>query len=162
MTDTCYLIETEEQTCVQCPEVLAVTGVPEVIIVDNNFGWNSSAYSGAQIAGDCYTQFTVPAAVAGVFCGLADARVDNSPSHIPFAFYIYQHAGAQLWAIWENGVQKTSPVVRVPETDTFRIERRAGKVTYFFNGHVYYTSVDTTLADLVVVACMYAAGDGVD
>lgn len=158
----CYLLEVDGETCVYCPEVPAVTAVPEVIITDYNRGWNSSAYSASDIAGDVYTQFTVPALVEGVFCGFADTRTSNNPVDIPFAFYIYQSAGRQLWSIYELGVQKTSPVVRVPETDTFRIERRNGRVTYFFNGHVYYTSAATIFNDLVVVACMYAAGDGVD
>lgn len=162
MTQVCYPVVVGGQNCIQCPEVLAVTAVPGRTITDRNLGWNASAYSVSDIAGDVYTEFSVPANVTGVFCGFADRRVDDNPANIPFAFYVYQSGGQQLWSIYELGVQQTSPVVRVPATDLFRIERRSGAITYFFNNRRYYASAGTILSDLVVLTCMYAAGDGVD
>lgn len=147
--------------CVDCPEVPAQAAVPEITTIDYQLGWNSSAYSVASHAGNCYTEFTVPAGSIGVVCGFAPSRIDNHPRNVNYAFYIYSEAGKEYWVIMEGGVNKTTPVVRTT-TDKFRIERRGDKVTYFFKDKVYYTSLTRTTATLVVVACMYSANDGVD
>jgi hypothetical protein len=136
--------------------------VPTQTIVDPQLGWNASAHSAQLLTGDVYTQFTIPANVVGVVCGLAPRHIDSRPVNVPFAIYAYSSAGRSYWRVFEAGVAKTAPVVRVPETDVFRIERRGQGVRYFFNGRQYYVSAATYSGALRVVACMYAAQDGVN
>jgi hypothetical protein len=148
--------------CVVCPEIPAAPAVPTQTIVDPQLGWNASAHSTQSLTGDVYTQFTIPANVVGVVCGLAPRHIDSRPVNMPFAIYAYSSAGRSYWRVFEAGVAKTAPVVRVPETDVFRIERRGQGVRYFFNGRQYYVSAATYSGALRVVACMYAAQDGVN
>lgn len=148
------------QACLDCPEVAAVPAVPAQTIVDRQLGWNSGARSGVSIIGDCYTQFTVPAHAVGVVCGLAPARNGTDPANVPHAFYVYQDAGRELWCVVEGGIPKTAPVAR--GDDLFRIERRAGVVRYFVNNRRVYVSAAPARAPLMVVACLYAAFDGID
>ena len=148
--------------CVVCPEIPAAPAVPEQTIIDPRLGWNASAHSVEALSGDCYTQFTIPAGVVGVVCGFAPTHVDSRPVNVPFGLYAYSSAGRSYWRVFERGVAKTAPVVRAPETDLFRIERRGQKVRYFFNNHQYYVSADNYAGALRVVACMYRAGDGVN
>lgn len=148
--------------CVVCPEIPAVTAVPSQTIVDPRLGWNASAHSARSLAGDVYTQFTIPANVVGVVCGLAPQHLDSRPVNVPFAIYVYSAAGRSYWRVFEGGVAKTAPVERASATDVFRIERRGSTVRYFFNGKTAYVSAAPSIGALVVVACMYAAQDGVN
>lgn len=148
--------------CYDVPAVSAIASIPPVVHYDNQYGWNSSAISVAHRTGDVYTQFTLPADVTGVVCGLATERKSNDPRDIPHAFYVYQQAGRQYWRVTENGVGVTDPVEAAPDTDLFRIERRADTVSYFFNRKRIYVSTKPSVLPLRVVACMYAAGDGVN
>ena len=149
------------QSCVVCAEQPYIAPVPAQTIIDPNIGWNSSAYSAAKISGDCYTQFMLPDCI-GTVVGLAPERASNDPRDIPHGFYIYEAGGRRLWSVSEGGVEKTAPVVRVAGTDVFRIERRERTVSYFHNGKRIYVSDAPSIEPLVVVACMYSAGDGVN
>lgn len=150
-----------KSTCVDCPEVTAIAAVPEQRIVDRRLGWNAGARSVFPRAGDCYTQFTVPAHVIGVVCGLAPV-LSVDPRAVPHGFYIYQDSGRELWRVVEGGVGKTAPVVRAPDTDSFRIERRNGVVRYLFNNRQFYVSTARAIDALFVVACLYADNDGIN
>lgn len=157
-----YTNGVQSATCVDCPEIPAVAAVPAQTIVDPQPGWNASARSVLSISGDAYTQFTVPAGVVGVVCGLSNAHRNSSPGTVTHGFFVYQEGGKQYWRVIESGVYQTAAVLRAPATDVFRVERRSGVVRYFFNGRVYYTSATPLQGDAIVVACMYSAEDGVD
>lgn len=161
MTQVCTPVVVSGQSCVQCTEQPFIAAVPSQTITDPQHGWNSSAYSSQQIAGDCYTQFTVPQSV-GVVCGFAPERLSSDPRDLPFGFYCYQEGGRYLWAVVEGFVQKTTPVAWAAGSDEFRVERRAGAVSYFVNGRYVYASLNPMQTPLRVVACMYAATDGVN
>lgn len=150
------------RVCYDIPAVPAVPAVPSQTIVDEMFGWNASAHSAIQRTGDCYTQFTVPDGVVGVVCGLAPEHLSSDPRDVPHAFYVYQEAGRSFWRVMESGVSVTDPLETLPDSDLFRIERRGGTVSYFFNGKRLHVSAVSSLSPLRVVACLYAAGDGVN
>lgn len=155
-----YVYSGLEEACYACPAVAAQPAVEPQTVVDPQYGWNSSAYSRTAHAGDCYVEYTAPFAT-GVVCGLAPERRSNHPRDIPHGFYCYKDGGRNMWAVIEAGVTKTTPAVRAAEIDVFRIERRRGGVRYFLNGAQVYASETPATTSLVVVACMYAAGDGV-
>jgi hypothetical protein len=147
--------------CVDCPEVPAITAVPAVVVNDPLYGWNSGAYSQQTLDGDIYAQFNLPACV-GTVVGFAPTRRSTDPVDIDYGFYCYKAAGREVWVVMERGVAKTNPVTRDPATDVFRIERRNGVVRYFFDGRTVYVSATPSIGAQVVVACMYAAQDGVN
>lgn len=147
--------------CLDCPEIPAIAATPEIVTTDRRYGWNASAHSQRADAGDCYTQFSAPANVRGVVCGLANLHRSSLPRDVPFAFYIYQSAGAQWWRVLESGVAKTAPVRRA-RTDSFRIERKGREVRYYVNNTLRYTSQAAGTGTLQVVACLYSADDGIN
>lgn len=147
--------------CQDCPEIPAIAAVPAVVTTDPHLGWNSSAHSVARFEGDCVTEFGLPAGVVGVVCGLASAHRSSLPRDVDFAVYAYEAAGAQWWQLLERGVAKTSPVLRDPAHDLFRIERRGATVRYFFANRQLYVSATPSSGPLQVVACLYSANDGV-
>lgn len=161
MTYACLPVVVGGQNCVSCPEVIAVPGVPQSIITDPQYGWNSSAYSAVQRTGDCYVQFNTPN-VIGVVLGLGTERISNDPRDIPHGFYIYESSGQRLYRVVESGIPITTPGAHVFDTTTYRIERRSGVVRYFVNNTQIYTSAIPSPAPLRVIVCMYAAGDGVN
>jgi hypothetical protein len=147
-------------TCVVCYASPAVEAVPARTISVPRAGWDASAYSQTRLDGDLKLTFNVPSSV-GVITGLATERRSNDPRDVPWAFYVWKSGGAEKWAVSEAGVLKTTPVVRVPETDVFRIERCNGTVTYLHNNLIVYVSEANSLGSLVAVTCLYASGDGV-
>lgn len=156
----CAIVDYPDQTCVVCPEVPAIAAVAERTITDPLYGWNASAYSATRREGDCYVQFGLPSAI-GTVVGLANARLSHDPRDVPHAFYAYRADGREYWVVSEGGVAVTAPVVRAIDTDVFRIERRDATIRYFHNGRQVHEA-PALLGGLVVVACLYAAGDGVE
>lgn len=158
--EACYPVVVGGDNCIQCDEVIAVEGVPEQTIITILYGWTASAISGDRLAGNVYTQFDVPASV-GVVVGLEIDILGQNPDFIRHGFYIYETDGNHWRAVIESGVTKTTPVVWAA-SDLFRIERRDGVVRYFVNGRQEYESLVPLTSDVIVVACLYASGDGVN
>lgn len=161
LVDGEYVYSDVASICYTCPFDPAQPAVPQQVSYDYQLGWNSSAYSVQARSDDCFTEFSVPSSV-GVVCGFAPHRASNHPNDIPHGFYCYKNAGREYWVVVERGVSMTSPVVRDPGTDVFRIERRRGEVRFFHNGKTQYVSTVPAVGTLRVVACMYSALDGVD
>jgi hypothetical protein len=147
--------------CIDCPEIPAVVAVPERTITDPRYGWNASARSRVQLAGDCYTQFEVPAHAMGVVCGFAGEHRGPDPRDVSHGFYVYQDAGRELWRVVEAGLPVTAPIARTPG-ELFRLERRPSGVSYFVNNRRVYASAAPAAPALLVVACLFAASDGVN
>lgn len=147
--------------CVSCPEVPAVIAAPAQTITDPRLGWNTSARSIDVREGDFFVQFGIPPSV-GVVCGFAAGHPNRDPANVEHGFYAHVYAGAEYFTVIERGVEKTSRVLRVPATDVFRIERRASVVRYFRNNRQIYVSTAPSIGAKMIVACMYAAEDGVD
>lgn len=150
-----------QSLCIDCPEVPYIAGTPTQVLTDNLYGWNSSAYSAQQLDGDLYVQFNAPSCL-GLALGFASERKSDNPRDLSHMFYINKSAGRETWVVAEGASTKTAPADRDPSTDTFRIERRNGVVRYLFNNRPVYVSAAPSYGPLVVVACMYAAGDGVN
>jgi hypothetical protein len=162
MTQVCQRVERATEVCVICPEVPYIAPVAAVTLTDPNYGWNASAYSAQRRVGDIYTEFTLPD-VLGTVVGLAPERRSHAPRDVPHGLYAYRQGGARWWVVVEAGVPVTTPVLRnAALDDVFRIERRAGVVRYFHDGRQVHASSVPSIGSAVVVACLYAADDGVD
>lgn len=148
--------------CYDCPAVPEIPAVPAQTIVDPRLGWNAGATSAEVHAGDCFVAFSIPAHVAGVVCGLAAAFVSTNPKDVDHGVFVYQDAGRELWCLVERGAKVSAPVVRAPDTDAFRIERRGTTVRYFFNNRQVRVSPLAAPGARRVVACLYRADDGVN
>lgn len=159
-TNSCRTQIINGQSCVVCTGQPYVAAVPARIEVDPQLGWNASAYSRARHAGDCVTQFQMPPSI-GAVVGLAPERRSNDPSDVLHGLYFYKQGGANFWLVQEAGVAITDPVAHAVNSDVFRIERRKTGVTYFCNGRIVHRSARPAVGSLVVVACLYAAEDGV-
>lgn len=161
MSRDCVETVIDGEYCLVCPAIAPVTAVPESTLTERLLGWNGSARSVTSIAGDCYTEFTLPAGTIGAVVGLATTAATH-PRDIGHAFYIYQDSGAEFWNVVEDGVPVRTRVVRAPTTDLFRIERRAGAVSFFLSGTLVYRSTTPSWGEAFVAACLYASGDGVN
>lgn len=160
MTNVCTTQTINGQSCVVCTGQPYVAPVPAVTTVDPQFGWTASAYSKARHEGDCVVQFQMPGCV-GAVVGLAPERKSNDPADVPHGLYFYRSAGADWWMVQERGAGQAAPVAHLVDSDVFRIERRKGRITYFCNGRIVHRSALPAEGPLVVVGCLYAAGDGV-
>lgn len=147
--------------CLDCPARPYIAPVAPKTLVDPRLGWNTVAGSRDRFAGDCVVEFGVPAHVAGVVCGLAPALAGTDPKQVTHGVFVYQEGGRELWCWVEHGVKVSDPVLRVPATDTFRIERRGTTVRYYFNRRQSRVSPLPAPGLRRVVACMYRADDGV-
>lgn len=154
-------VNTPVSICYDCPALPEIQAVPERTLVDPRLGWNSGATSVDVFAGDCVTEFAIPEHAAGVVCGLASTFKSTNPKDVDHGFFVFQEAGRELWCIVERGVKVSAPVVRVPDTDLFRIERRGTTVRYFFNSRQVQVSALPAPGERRVVACLYSANDGV-
>lgn len=160
MSNSCTTQIINGQSCVVCTGQPYVAPVAPAIMVDPRLGWNASAHSATRHEGDCVTQFQMPPCI-GAVVGLAPSRVSSDPADVPHGLYFYRQGGANYWLVQEAGVAKTAPAAHAVDSDVFRIERRRGAVTYFCNRRIVYRSTRPAAGSLVVVACLYAAEDGV-
>lgn len=160
-TQVCSIVAGNGESCISCPAVEAVEAVEAQVITQAVHGWNAGAESVTRLEGDCYVQFSQPTCV-GAVVGLANTRHGTDPNGVQFGIYVYRNSGAEWWKVVENGVARTAAVLRDPDDDVFRIERRDGFVSYFHNGSLVYRSTIENHLSLIVVACLYSSGDGVD
>lgn len=160
MMQNCYQIVVDGAACVHCDEVVGVPGVAEQRYEDPIFGWNASARSVASQANDCYVEFDQPF-VIGAALGFAEQHVDSNPAQLQHAFYFFESAGANWWAVLENGALQTAQTKRSDASESFRIERIGARVRYYVNGKCVHDSSAAHTRPLIVVACLYASNDGV-
>jgi hypothetical protein len=100
-------------------------------------------------------------AVAGIVIGLRSGRARNTmPELIEHGLYFNSAAGVHLVHVMERGLGATGTIGR-DLADTFEIRRVGGRVTYWRNGALLYTSTARSTGVKVVNACMYASGDAV-
>lgn len=159
MANTCTPQVINGQSCVVCTGQPYVAPVPARTETDPQLGWNASAYSRARHAGDCFTQFYVPDCV-GMVLGLASERSSHSPSGVAHGFYVFRSAGKTYYQVQEAGQAKTARAAHVPAVTKYRIERRGTAVWYFVDDKRVHVSSTPSRGSVVVVACMYSAGDG--
>lgn len=158
MSTTCTIVDEPTQVCISCPEVPYIAPVPSQTLVDPRLGWNSSARSIAEHAGDCYVSFSAPQ-VVGLVIGFAPSYQPTDPASIHHGFYLFQRSGRDVYQIIERGIVQTARTQRFDQR--FRIERTGTQVTYKVDGAVVHSSAAPSSGTIMVVACMYAAPDGV-
>lgn len=144
-------------TCQTIPGTPPTQAVPPSTASNPNLGWNAGARSIAEIDGDLYLEFDMPA-VTGAACGLAAQRRGTDPAFIQFGMLFKGAGGVSVFAVIENGNQRTLDAIYAPG-DVFRIERRRGAVIYKHNGAGVYLSANASTGSLVTVGCLYAAED---
>ena len=134
----------------------AVTYRPRTVVQDFGLGWNAGARSIAELPGNGAATFQVPSAV-GAVVGFNDVDEDAGYLNIEHGFYLRR----QTYQVMELGVTKTPDSV-FSATDTFKIERIGGRVRYFRNDALVYTSDAPSLGAVFLDASMYSGGDTVD
>jgi len=141
-----------------CIVIPPSSGAPATVSTNANLGWNAGASSITSLSGNLHAQFTVPVAV-GVICGLAAVSAPVSvPTYVTHAFLFQQHFGLDSCGIIENGVVVVNPFTR-SLASVFEIRRANEHVTYFIDGVLVYTSKRLSTGEVVLVGCLFAAGD---
>jgi hypothetical protein len=117
-------------------------------------GWNGGANTVAELAGDGYYTFQVGQRT-GICVGLSKTVCGGFYEQIEHAFLIQGNSVA----IYESGVLKSGPVVRVVDGKTFKIDRTNGVVTYSLDNVLLYTSTQSSMGTVWLDAAFYAMGD---
>lgn len=160
MTQNCYPVTVNGNTCVQCDEVFGVVGVPTQTMIEPVYGWNASARSAATQAGDCYVEFDVPYST-GVIIGFASEYVDANPIQVQHGFYCFESSGSHWYAVIESGALLTQPEKRENKQQLFRIERVNKYIRYYVDNVLVHSQPFEQSRIVMVLACMYASNDGV-
>ena len=134
----------------------AVTYRPRTVVQEFGLGWNAGARSIAELAGNGAATFQVPAAV-GAVVGFND--VDEDAGYLSIEHGIYFRR--QTFQVIELGVPKGTEAT-FTGTDTFKIERIGGRVRYFKNDALIYTSLEPSTGTVFLDASMYSGGDAID
>lgn len=134
----------------------AVTYRPRTVVQDFGLGWNAGARSIAELPGNGAATFQVPSAV-GAVVGFNDVDEDVGYLNIEHGLYFRR----QTFQVMELGVAKTADAVFSSE-DTFKIERIGGRVRYFRNDELIYTSETPSLGTVFLDASLYSGGDTID
>ena len=134
----------------------AVTYRPRTVVQEFGLGWNAGARSIAELAGNGAATFQVPAAV-GAVVGFND--VDKDAGYLSIKHGIYFRR--QIFQVIELGVPKGTEAT-FTGTDTFKIERTGGRVRYFKNDALIYTSLEPSTGTVFLDASMYSGGDTID
>jgi hypothetical protein len=158
--DACTMVFEPTRMCVSCPELPFIQAVPARTVVDPRLGWNSSARSAVELDGDCYVSFSAPQ-VVGLVIGFATQYQPTDPVSIRHGFYMLQRSGRDVYHIIERGIVQTVSADRDVDIDRYRVERVGEQVQYKVNGTVVHSSTVPSRGQIMVVACMYAASDGV-
>ena len=134
----------------------AVTYRPRTVVEEFGLGWNAGARSIAVLAGNGAATFQVPAAV-GAVVGFNDVDEDAGYLNIEHGIYFRR----QTFQVIELGVPKGTEAT-FTGTDTFKIERTGGRVRYFKNDALIYTSLEPSTGTVFLDASMYSGGDAID
>src|SRR5262245_25471859 len=115
---------------------------------------DAGATSAQAIQGtDGYVEF-VPGSGARAWVGLgATTTADTNPALIDFAFSFWPDGG---WDVREKNVYRTEG--RFVQGDVFRVALVAGRVKYYKNGVLVYTSAATPAPSLVVDVTLMTVG----
>lgn len=107
------------------------------------------------VSGDGYFEFTVPTTQTYTYAGLnTDASAATSIS-MPFAFEI---SGSYV-SVRENGIYRSD--IRYNANDVLRIAIESGKVKYYKNGTLFYTSTAAPVYPLAADVSLQRAGGGI-
>lgn len=141
------------------PEQKAQPGVayrPQTVVQEFGLGWNAGARSIGGLPGNGAATFKIPSAV-GIVVGFND--VDEGAGYLDIEHGLYFRR--QTYQVMELGVAKTSDAT-FTATDTFKIERIGGRVRYFKNDALIYTSDLPSTGTVFLDASMYSGGDTIE
>lgn len=134
----------------------AVAYRPRTVVEDFGLGWNAGARSIAELPGNGAATFQVPAAV-GAVVGFNDVDEDAGYLNIEHGFYFRR----QTFQVMERGEAKTTDAI-FAGGDTFKIERIGGRVRYYKNDALIYTSDLSSTGTVFLDASLYSGGDTID
>lgn len=134
----------------------AVTYRPRTVVQEFGLGWNAGARSIAELPGNGAATFQVPTAV-GAVVGFNDVDEDAGYLNIEHGIYFRR----QTFQVVELGVPKGTEAT-FTGTDIFKIERIGGRVRYFKNDALIYTSLEPSMGTVFLDASMYSGGDTID
>lgn len=156
-----------DTTCVVIPAEAAIPARPARTELVNDSGWTAGANSIKEVEGDARVTFAMPAPVVAVVIGFTPTR--DGPAmkeRITHGLYFGADAsGEQFVQVFEGGRMRGEPMRHFPVADQFRIERKAGVVTYSINRDeqgwdVIYTSGTPCAYNPVMVGnSIYSSGD---
>lgn len=134
----------------------AVSYRPRTVVEEFGLGWNAGARSIAELVGNGAATFQVPAAV-GAVVGFNDVDEDAGYLNIEHGLYFRR----QTFQVMELGTAKTVDAV-FAGGDTFKIERIGGRVRYYKNDALIYTSDLPSTGTVFLDASLYSGGDTID
>lgn len=143
------------------PAVTATPGDPGSPATDStpeNFrqGWNAGAISIDSITGDGQFQFSIDANTVGIVTGLNDTNEGTTYAEINYGLYFASGTAK----VMERGVVMGGHVL-FAEGDVFTIARSQGRVEYFQNSTLIYTSLTHNTGPLFADASMYFGRDAI-
>lgn len=120
----------------------------------SNPQFDAGARTVAEFSSDGFFTFSVEQAT-GIVCGLNTLDGGASETEILYGFYL--ESGRVR--IVERGIFKTAFVSYTPVTSVFRVERINGRVRYYKDGTLLYTSSVLSTGTVFLDCSLYAAGD---
>ncbi|MTI21292.1 LamG domain-containing protein, partial [Fulvivirga sp. RKSG066] len=121
-------------------------------------GYNAGAYSKNRLplGEDGYFEFVVANQNARLFMGLSKHNADVNYLSIDYSIFIFNNN----YYVYERGVKKYE-ATGVKANDEFRVERQSGKIRYFRNNELFYTSEKSSHSDLSIDASFFNHNDEV-
>lgn len=139
------------------PGVPAVPGYTKTL---PSLGWDAGANSIAELDGDLYVRFQVPAALGarvGFFTGGERDAADRDA--LAAGFYVYSDATGARWSIVDNGRQVVMDDNQHVADTFYEIRRVSGQITYFVGDVLRWRSPTPLEGALRVGTTLYAPGD---
>lgn len=129
---------------------------PRTVVEEFGLGWNAGARSISELTGNGAATFQVPTSV-GVVVGFNE--VDEGAGYLEIEHGIYFRR--RTFQVIERGVFKGSEAT-FTSADTFKIERIGGRVCYYKDSTLVYTSLEPSTGSVFLDASMYSGGDTID
>lgn len=144
---------------VYIPARPAVAGVPSRVTQTAQSGWNGGARSIDSLTGDGYIEFFFSPVLIGGLAGFAYGSDTVAFGEATHAFY---RSFDSLHVVERGSIVFTVPDVGPGDEPTTRIQRAAGKVTYFVDGELVYTSEVESIGEVFIDVLLYTSDDYVE
>lgn len=126
-----------------------------IIKITDTPGWDAGARTIATLSGNGYFSFSVGKAI-GIVCGLNDADHRVHYQEIDHAFFIESNQ----FRIVENGSTKTDSAA-YESGAVFKILRTNGKIEYFVDDELIYTSLKSSIGTVFGDCSLYSYLDAI-
>ena len=146
-------------TCSTIPEQPAVPAVATRVEVRPVRAWDAGANSEQTRDGDVAVRFNVPQAIGSIVGFTVDRAAVPNRERITHGLYFFLNsAGGRRVSVYEN---QRVLAAEYPYTgdDLLEIRRVGGRVSYWRNGVLLYSSTRPLNGELSVAAAVYASGD---